>query len=165
MTIGRLLAVGQTESGGREAQSWKSEKSKSLEKVLEQKWRKAKSVGATVCCGGEVTGVATGGGRDFEEFEAIHRFPKRRQRRGNQETDKRKTGNRKQFKAIHRFANRSLERKRKQEKENKKRKKENRKQFGAIHRFPKRSLGRKGYQETEKGNQETGQGNQKQETF
>ena len=62
-----------------------------------------------------MTGVATGGGRDFEEFEAIHRFPKRGQRRGNQETDKRKTGNRKPFEAVHRFATRSLERKRKQE--------------------------------------------------
>ena len=40
-------------------------------------FRKTKSVGATVCCGGEVTGVATGGGRDFEEFEAIHRFQKK----------------------------------------------------------------------------------------
>ena len=76
MTIGRLRAVGHTERGEREAQSWKSkkseknnsgEKSKVLEQQSDVEWQQA--------------------GRDFEEFGAIHRFPKRRER----ETRKKET--------------------------------------------------------------------------
>ena len=44
-----------------------------------------------------MTGVATGGGRDFEEFEAIHRFPKRSQEKGkpgDRKKENQDTGNR-----------------------------------------------------------------------
>ena len=94
MTIGRLLAVGHTESGEREAQSWKSEKGRKVRKATVEKSQKCWS-NSLMWSGNRLEGTLRSLGRST----------------GFQGGEKGKPGKRKQFEAIHGFAKRSLERK------------------------------------------------------